>query len=191
MTCFHVSTSALLHIPWAVSRVHMDGLKREHVGGGYWLDLSPRIAAPLWMRDNSGSSASLFHSQTRIGCAEVGEDGQLPLPDIDCPIGQGVETGVPFPVGRNPLRFDSPYALSAKPRILTACLASHGYLSGACCSQMWSVPHRLAPTAHEIPVYPKESYLIPSMRFTAHRPCSIGARFGLLQLFSNRDNDIT
>lgn len=51
-----------------------------------------------------------------------------------CPIGQGVEAGVSFPKGRNPLRLNSPCALSAKPDVLTSCLASHRYLSGACCS---------------------------------------------------------
>jgi hypothetical protein len=43
-------------------------------------DLSPHIAAPLWMRGNSGSSASLFHSQTRIGCVEAGNEPIIHYP---------------------------------------------------------------------------------------------------------------
>jgi len=54
---------------------------------------------------------------------------------------------VPFPEGRNPLRLNSPYDLSAKPGISAVCLAPHQYLSGACCSQEPSVRPCLAPTA--------------------------------------------
>jgi hypothetical protein len=55
-------------------------------------------------------------------------------------------------------------------------------LSGACYSQEPSAWSCLAPTAHQVPVHPKEITLIPSVRFMAHpalrvlwrlrRPCA-------------------
>jgi hypothetical protein len=42
------------------------------------------------------------------------------------PIGQGLEPGVSFPVGCNPLPFELPCHLSAKPGILVACLYRTG-----------------------------------------------------------------
>jgi hypothetical protein len=91
------------------------------------------------------------------------------FPHTDRPLRQGFETGMWFSVGRNPLRVDSPYALSAKRGILVACLAPHRYLSGVCCSRAPSVQSRLAPTAHRVPVHPREISLIPPMHFMAHK----------------------
>src|SRR5919108_1125125 len=47
--------------------------------------------------------------------------------------------------------------------------APHRYLSGACCSRALSVQSRLAPTAHRVPVHPREISLIPLMHFMAHK----------------------
>jgi hypothetical protein len=84
-----------------------------------------------------------------------------------------------FSVGRNPLRVDSPYALSAKPGLLAACLAPHRYLSGACYSRALSVQSRLAPTAHRVPVHPREISLIPLMHFMAHKCFHITLSIGV------------
>ena len=54
-------------------------------------------------------------------------------------------TGVPFPVGLNPLRLNSPCDSSAKPRILAACVAPHGYLSGAAVSPRVCIRPQLRP----------------------------------------------
>ena len=125
---------------------------RNHLGGGYQDDLSPHIAAPEWVQGISGSSAPSFgrldfHKPTRST-----KPKSVMLSTTRWPIGQSLEPGATFPVGRNPLRLDSPCGLSAKPGILVVCLAPHPYLSGACCSQGPSVQSCLAPTAHRLPV---------------------------------------
>jgi hypothetical protein len=168
--CFQPSTSALLRIPMPLSHVPMNGLKRDHVGGGFLANLSPLIAAPEWTQGTSGSSASSFRRSMRLRSPRSVKPLLPRFTHTRCPIGQGLETGAKFPVGRNPLCLDSPYDLSAKRGLLAACLAPHRYLSGACCSQIPSVRSCLAPTAHGVPVHPREISLIPSMRFMAHPP---------------------
>ena len=72
-----------------------------------------------------------------------------------CPIRQGLEAGVPFPeVFRHFVC--SPWASSAKPRILAACLAPHGYLSGAALSPRIASLRRYAPRAHRLRVQAME-----------------------------------
>jgi hypothetical protein len=56
-------------------------------------------------------------------------------------------TGVGFPEGRNPLRLNSPCCLFAKLRILAACVAPHGYLSGPALSPLGSIPGSYGPRA--------------------------------------------
>jgi hypothetical protein len=167
-SCFQPPTSALLNIPMPLSHVPMNGLKRDHVGGGFLDDLSPLTAAPEWAQGISGSSVPSFWRPMRLRPPRSVKPLLPRFTHTRCPIGQGLETGAKFPVGRNPLRLDSPYDLSAKRGLLAACLAPHRYLSGACYSQEPSVPSCLAPTAHGVPAHPKEISLIPSMNFMAH-----------------------
>src|SRR5262245_30061871 len=54
-------------------------------------------------------------------------------------------TGVDFPVGRNPLRLDSPCDLSVKPRLLAAWVGPHGYISGAALSPPALIHRQLRP----------------------------------------------
>jgi hypothetical protein len=167
--CFQLSTSAPLSIIGRASHVHIGGLKREHVGGGY------HTTYTCYRRLLSGYRVSQVRpylscaAKTSQAASRWEVNISNTFPHTDRPLRQGLETGVWFPVGRNPLRSDSPYALSAKRGILVACLAPHRYLSGACYSREWSVPSRLTPTAHRVPVHPREIPLIPLMRFMAHK----------------------
>lgn len=180
--CFQPVTSALLNIPMPLSHVPTNGLKRDHVGGGFRINLSPLIAAPEWAQGISGSSVpSFWRPDDARSPRSVIRIPEFTLTHTRCPIGQGIETGVKFPVGRNPLRLDSPYDLSAKRGLLAACLAPHRYLSGACCSRRPNVRPRLAPTAHGVPVHPKEISLIPFMNFMAHLEDCIEGRTGKQQ----------
>jgi hypothetical protein len=77
----------------------------------------------------SGRSMPSTASQRYLG---VSDDRCQPQKPAHCPIGQGLEAGGSCPAGRHPLRVNSPWALSAKPDVLTACLASQRYLAGAC-----------------------------------------------------------
>jgi hypothetical protein len=115
-------------------------------------NLSPHIAAPQWVRGKSGSSVPSFVQLLIDKLHRSGKRSINTFPTTDRPIRQSLETGASFPVGRNPLRVNSPYDLSAKPGLLVVCLAPHPYLSGACCSQEPSVRSCLAPTAHRLPV---------------------------------------
>jgi hypothetical protein len=77
----------------------------------------------------SGRSMPSTDSQRYLG---VSDDRCQPQKPAHCPLGHGLEAGGSCPAGRHPLRVHSPWALSAKPDVLTACLASQRYLAGAC-----------------------------------------------------------
>jgi hypothetical protein len=152
-SCFQLSTSAPLPIIGRASHVHICGLKREHVGGGY-----THTTYTCYCRLLSGYGVRQvrpyhsFAAMSRSAASRWEVNISHTFPHTDRPLRQGLETGMWFSVGRHPLRLDSPYALSAKPGLLVACLAPHRYLSGACCSRELSVQSRLAPTAHRVPV---------------------------------------
>src|SRR4051794_27041359 len=70
-------------------------------------------------------------------------------------------TGVDFPVGRNPLRLDSPCDLSVKPRFLAAWVGPHGYLSGAALSPPALIRRQLRPKDSLLPDKEVEVLALP------------------------------
>ena len=96
--------------------------------------------APQWARGTSGASVPSVGQPSPCVLSRRAS-GVITFPPLTVPSGQGIETGGPFPVGQNPLRLNSPYDPSAKPRVLVACLAPHEYLSGACCSRFGASRH--------------------------------------------------
>jgi len=94
--------------------------------------------APEWVQGTSGSSAPSF--------SRLKDD--KPIRSVNpirhrvfttrWPIRQSLEPGVQFPVGRNPLRLDSPCDLLAKPGLLTVCLV--GRDRARCFAARFSIP---------------------------------------------------
>jgi hypothetical protein len=106
---FHVgspmfpSTDATRALRWRLSEATYTAYR------GSWAEhrvSQVSLCHPLIVQDDLGVSDELCQHQR----------------PAHCPIGQGIEAGVSFPVGRNPLRVHSPCDPAAKPGILAACL---------------------------------------------------------------------